>query len=388
MQSTTSTAVAEPPLLADLVQDLAALTDQRKPRGLRYPLTPLLVLLVLAKVCGANHPLEIARWVQYRHAWLTEALGLRWKRMPHPATFRRLLQSAISVPHLEEIAGHYLAALGDHGGGLLNLDGKTLRGTRAPGETQGLQLLALQQATENRVVEQTALSQQENKKENEISAAKRLLKKADLAGQIVSGDAIFAQRQLSRQVVNQGGDYLWKVKENQKNLLRQLAQWLPPAAGASAQIDSARSLEKGHGRIEERILYSSSRLADQLDWPFVSQVFALRSDRFDCRTKHRSLTTHYGITSLPPMEADAERLLALMRGHWAIENGLHYRRDVTFQEDACRMKSRPAAEALAVCTNLALGLLRHAGWENVAEARRYYAAHPDEALRLIRASPP
>jgi predicted transposase YbfD/YdcC len=384
MQSTTPTAVAAPLPLAELAQHLATLTDQRKPRGLRYPLTPLLVLLVLARVCGANNPLEIARWVQYRHAWLTTAVGVTWPRMPHPATFRRLLQSAISVTELEDIAGQYLAALDQSEGGLLSLDGKILRGTLAPGETQGLHLLALQHATENRVVEQTALKQ----KENEISAAKRLLKKAKIAGHIVSGDAIFAQRELSRQVVQRGGDYLWKVKENQKKLLQQIASGVQTEAGASATVDCARSLEKGHGRIEERTLFASSRCADQLDWPFVSQVFVLQSDRFECRSQRRSLTTHYGITSLPPMEADAERLLALTRGHWGIENGLHYRRDVTFKEDACRMKWRPAAEALAVCTNLAVGLIRHAGWENVAEARRYYDAHPEEALRLIMASPP
>ena len=76
------------------------------------------------------------------------------------------------------------------------------------------------------------------------------------------------------------------------------------------------------------------------------------------------------------MEADAERLPELARAHWAIENGLHYRRDVTFKEDSCRMQSHTAAEALAVCNNLALGLIRHAGWNNVAEARRFYDAHP------------
>lgn len=83
------------------------------------------------------------------------------------------------------------------------------------------------------------------------------------------------------------------------------------------------------------------------------------------------------------MEADAERLLALVRGHWAIENGLHYRRDMTFKEDACRMKPHSAAEALTICNNLAVGLIRHAGWENPAEARSYYDAHPAQALRLI-----
>lgn len=87
------------------------------------------------------------------------------------------------------------------------------------------------------------------------------------------------------------------------------------------------------------------------------------------------------------MEADAQRLLELVRAHWGIENGLHYRRDVTFQEDACRMKSHRAAEDLAGCNNLAVGLIRQAGWGNVAEARRYYDAYPAQALRLITKPP-
>ena len=87
------------------------------------------------------------------------------------------------------------------------------------------------------------------------------------------------------------------------------------------------------------------------------------------------------------MEADATQLLKMTRGHWGIENGLHYRRDVTFKEDSCRMKSHRAAEALAVCNNLALGLIRHAGWDNVAEARRFYAANIEQALQLILSPP-
>ena len=383
MQFITSPAMAEPHLIKALAQQLASLTDQRKPRGLRYALTPLLVLIVLARLCGANNPLETAQWVQYRSAWLTAALGVQWKRMPHHSTFRRVLQAAISAPQLERIAGEYLAALDQSGDGRLNLDGKTMRGTLAPGERQGLQLVALQHSKENRVVEQTALSQTEN----ELSAAKRLLEKADLAGKIVSGDALFAQRELSRQVVEQGGDYLWKVKENQAKLRQQIACYFQTEGHISRSVERARSLDKGHGRIEERVLFSSSRCADKLDWPFVSQVFILHSDRLDCRTQRRSLKIHYGVTSLPPMVADAERLLELMRGHWAIENGLHYRRDVTFKEDACRMKSHQAAETLAVCNNLAIGLIRHAGWDNVAEARRYYSAYPAQALRLIMPSP-
>ena len=379
MQSSTSPAVEGQDLVQSLAQHFAALADRRKPRGLRYALKPLLVLLVLARLCGANNPQETAQWVEYRAAWLKQALGVRWKRMPHHSTFRRVLQAGISLPELERIAGQYLRTLGTGGGEVLNMDGKILRGTIARRARQGVHLLALQQPSENTVAAQTALSVGEN----EISAAKRLLKGADLRGKIVSGDAIFAQRGLSRQVVNQGGDYLWKVKENQAQLQEQIASFFRTEADRAKDVDSASSLDKGHGRIEERLLLSSSRCADRLEWPFIAQVFTIRSDRLECRTRSRSLRTHYGITSLGPMEAGATRLLELARSHWGIENGLHYRRDVTFKEDACRMKSHRAAEASAVCNNLAVGLIRHAGWDNVAEARRYYDAYPGQALRLI-----
>ena len=182
----------------------------------------------------------------------------------------------------------------------------------------------------------------------------------------------FAQKELSRQVVHRGGDYLWKVKENQAGLRSRLETLFREQSATVKDLERAHSLEKGHGRIEERTLFSSSRLADQVEWPYLSQVFVLCSERCDTRTRRSSLKLHYGITSLAPMEADAQRLLELTRSHWAIENGLHYRRDVTFKEDSCRMKSHTAAEALAVCNNLAVGLIRHAGWDNVAEARRYY----------------
>jgi len=379
MQSTTKQELKAPAALQSLAAHLAHIPDQRKPRGLRYPLTPLLVLIVLAKVCGANNPQEIAQWVEYRAAWLTQALKLDWQRMPHHSTYRRVMQSAIDLPHLELEAGCYLAALEQEETELLNMDGKSLRGTIPKRQTQGLRLLAVQQADQNAVVAQTPLASAEN----EISAAKRLLEKTDLQGKILTGDAIFAQRELSRQVVHKGGDYLWKVKENQAGLRAQLELLFQEQSATITDLETARSLEKGHGRIEERVLLTSSRLADQVEWPYLGQVFVLRRERYDTQTGRSSRKRHYGITSLGPMEADAERLLALTRAHWGIENGLHYRRDVTFKEDSCRMKSHRAAEALAVCNNLALGLIRHAGWDNVAEARRYYDAYPAQALQLI-----
>ena len=91
----------------------------------------------------------------------------------------------------------------------------------------------------------------------------------------------------------------------------------------------------------------------------------------------------YGITSLNRAEADAARLLSISRAHWGIENGLHYVRDVTFKEDATRMKSGTAAQVLAILNNLALGLIRRSGFDNAAEARRWFEARPKAALDLV-----
>lgn len=104
---------------------------------MRYPLTPLLVLIVPAKVCGANNPQEVARWVEYRAAWLKQALRLKWRRMPHHSTYRRVTHSAVDLPQLEVQAGPYLTTPGHDGAQLLNIDGKCVRGTTPKGQAQG-----------------------------------------------------------------------------------------------------------------------------------------------------------------------------------------------------------------------------------------------------------
>ena len=137
---------------------------------------------------------------------------------------------------------------------LLNLDGKALRGTIPAGEKQGWRLLAVHEAEVNLGLAQTAV----RKGENEISAAKRLLKEADLRGTIVSGDAILTQKELSRQVVGKGGDYLWRVKLNQEKLYRQIADFFCRTKGGR-DGDEFEAWDKGHGRIERRSL--SNRFA-------------------------------------------------------------------------------------------------------------------------------
>lgn len=154
---------------------------------------------------------------------------------------------------------------------------------------------------------------------------------------------------------------------------------------ALAKRQTAQSTNKGHGRIEHRHLSSTTELNDYLDWPGVQQVFLLHRRRtMQGRT---SVEKVYGITSLSQEEAPAEELLDLVRGHWCIENSLHWVRDVTFGEDACRVRTGQAPRFLATCRNLAIGLLNRVGCTNKAAALRRYAAKPHEALELIRGIP-
>jgi predicted transposase YbfD/YdcC len=139
--------------------------------------------------------------------------------------------------------------------------------------------------------------------------------------------------------------------------------------------------DKGHGRLEIRTLESTTVLNDYLDWPGVSQVFRLKRVR-----KIKGVETTevvYGITSLSREKADAEALLGYVRSHWGIENRLHHVRDVTFGEDACRVRSGSAPQILAAIRNLTIPLLRKIQPKNIAAAIRCLAAKPRQAVKLV-----
>lgn len=165
------------------------------------------------------------------------------------------------------------------------------------------------------------------------------------------------------------------------------------AQGGAWSVVSER--DRGHGRREWRILWlladpalnasAGSAGAVGTAWPHLQQVFRLERHR----TRRQggipttSVEVTFGITSLPPVRADAPALLHLQRGHWGIENRLHWRRDVTFDEDRCQVRSGAAPQVMAACRNLAIGLLHRAGAENIAAAMRTNAARPRDAVALI-----
>lgn len=150
---------------------------------------------------------------------------------------------------------------------------------------------------------------------------------------------------------------------------------------AEAERQHARSFDKGHGRIERRRITSTTALKGYSDWPGLEQAFELERQR----TVHGQTTTEiaYGITSLPRELADARALLSLCRSHWGIENNLFRTRDMTFGEDACRVRRGTAPQILAALRNVAIRLLHAAGASNKAAALRRNAAQPYRALALI-----
>jgi predicted transposase YbfD/YdcC len=144
---------------------------------------------------------------------------------------------------------------------------------------------------------------------------------------------------------------------------------------------SAQTTDKGHGRLEKRRITVSSLLANYSLWPGLFQAFQIERTRIDAlgQVQH---DVHYGITSLSPASASPKRLLQLVREHWGIENGLHYRRDRTFDEDRSQLRRGCAPHLLAFLNNTALGLLARHGEHNVPQAQRTFSYHFDRALAL------
>jgi predicted transposase YbfD/YdcC len=360
-----------------LASIFAEMTDQRKPKGVRYQFQALLILLSLAKLCFQDTASEITEWVSHRSHLFKEKLDLDWKRMPSQSTWQRLLGQNIEASEFDAKVGEYFQSLSSEQRQLYNLDGKVVCSTIDKETQKQLHLLALQESEENLVIEQTALEAGEN----EISAGHRLLEKVDLENKIISGDAIFAQQELSRTVIKKGGEYLWKLRANQGTIYKMAVEHFKQRE--DKYLGRASSLEKGDGRIDEREILTSFRIAGSLEFPYLEQVFRISRRSEEVKTGKVSEQTIYGITSLLVEEYCAADLLALTRKHWSIENGLHYRRDVTFKEDAVRQTDSNGGRVQAVLNNLTIGILRKLGWANIAKARRYFNARIDEALNLI-----
>jgi predicted transposase YbfD/YdcC len=372
-------------------------------------------LLALAAILS-NHlsELAIAEWGAGQSAEVKKALGFEKGVTPHQTTIQRLFRR-VSVEEMESaFRGIFLPLVNsetqERGACAVSIDGKAQRGRLKFEAEQGYPVHAVSLVEHQRGIvltqghvekadveangkpggDRVPEEPEEKKQKSELAVASRLLHQIDWKGKVLTGDALYCQRSLGATLCQAGGDYLFLVKGNQPQLLedvRLLFASLAPAKRAGEGVlrlpeqQAQTAEEKAHGRVEMRSIRVSCELKGYSDWPGLEQVFEIRR----CWQSKGVLkeAIRYGVTSLPARLAIPERLLTLKRGHWIIENGLHYVKDVTMGEDKSTIHLGNGPKIMAALRNTALSLLRHAGYSTIAARMRYHSTHPQAALEVL-----
>jgi predicted transposase YbfD/YdcC len=223
-------------------------------------------------------------------------------------------------------------------------------------------------------------------KTNEIPQARKLLPTLPIGGRVCTFDALHSHRQLWNLLRSKQAYPLFVIKGNEPILQENLATYF---ADPHAHCQQAETLDRHRGRIEHRVIRVSQELCAylQTDWPGITHVAQLTRTRTE--KGETTVEVVFLIAILPPQANEPSSLLALCRGHWAIENSLHYVRDVTFVEDRSRIRTGHAPQVLATCRNLAITLIHRSGSSHIAAARRSFSYHPRRAFHLLfaKASP-
>src|SRR6266849_6738815 len=333
-------------------------------------------------LCGYRSESAIAAWGRNDGARMAHALGFT-HATPCAATLHTIFRH-VNRDECEAYVGAWADRVVEHlpttaetPAAAVALDGKTLRGSTKPG-APGMHLLSALAHHVGVTLAQHAVDD----KTNEITAVETLLCQLVLEGRIVTMDALLTQRHVAQTIVDKGGDYVMIVKDNQPQLRAdiELVFALPPTGDRQ---ETARTVDIGHGRIEQRNITTSEALVGYSDWPGLAQVFELGRYVITQKTTEERVEVVYGVTSLSPERGTPERLLELVRGHWQIENKSHWVRDVTFDEDRSQVRCGNIPQVMAALRNTTIGLLREAGYSNIAAACRRFAAQPDLALTLI-----
>lgn len=340
-----------------LFDSLQQISDPRVERTKRHLLVDILTITICAVICGAESWEEIAEFGRSKREWFARFLELPNGIASHD-TFRRVFL----LLKAEEFERRFLEwvrlAVKLPKAAVVNLDGKELRGTHKRGSKEGLRLVSAWAAEAAMVLGQVKTAE----KSNEITAIPELLRVLEFSGLIVTIDALGCQTEIAAQIREQEADYVLSLKGNQGNLHREITdyfQWAEKTAWKEIKVNRAHSLEKGHGRIEERRIVVTEDikwLAEMGEkWSGLRSIAMVESKREIIGSGVTTIEKRYFISSLP---ADGKQMLRAVRGHWAIENQLHWSLDVSFHEDACRTRSGEAAENLAIVRHIGLNLLK------------------------------
>ena len=359
-----------------MADHFAHMTDPRVERSQRHKLIDIITIAICAVICGADTWVDIESYGRAKLEWLKQFLELP-NGIPSHDTFARVF-AQLDPEQFQESFLNWIKSISNiMKGELVAIDGKTLRHSYDSSKAQSAIHMVSAWATQNRLV----LGQVKvDDKSNEITAIPELLKVLSLNGCIVTIDAMGCQREIVKQIIEGGGDYVITLKKNQGGLYERVEALFKEALTKRYQgfiFSSTRVSEQGHGREETRYCMMLSDIKNQIDpegkWQALVSIG--RQDAMRVVKGKPTIETRYFISSLPN---NAEVLANSIRQHWGVENSLHWILDVAFREDDSRIRKDNAPQNFAVLRHIAGNLLQQdksvktgiknkrlrAGWDN------------------------
>jgi predicted transposase YbfD/YdcC len=430
--------------LTALYEALKQVKDGRKKRGCRYSLALLLALLLLARLAGETELRAAAQWIKLRKGWIIEQLQLTRASVPCAGTYAYALDKIDAQELLEVVAGcltRWEAAqrcenepsrLAEQAGQQekqhVAVDGKTMRGTLGhESATQpSVHVLSVYEVRTGLVLAQRSVAE----KENEITAVKELLTPVYVKDRVWTADAMHTQKTACQRIEQLGGKYLFFFKDNHPTAHEDLALFFQDPDADQSTWGVFSQTDKGHGRRTTRTVRTTTEMNDWFagEWSGMAQSFQVirtvkrkrrkvieqaeagqqlpsgeqgtqgqqqapvkRTSKAKPTKKAKqvifveetSQQVVYGFSNLTPAEASPEAIATFLRNHWAIENRLHWRRDVTLREDHSQVRNDGKPQVLAALNNIVLSLMDWLGVPNVPDQMRIFAAFPKLALALL-----
>jgi len=339
-----------------LFEKVEEIKDPRIERKKLHLLKDILVIAVCATICGADNWEEIAEFGVSKREWFATFLELE-NGIPSHDTFRRVFILLDNIELKSLFVEWISSAVSLSKGTLVNIDGKNLCGSKEPVKgKKALNVVSAWASSASVVLGQVRCQE----KSNEITAIPELLKILDLQGCIVTIDAVGCQTEIVEEIVEKGADYVISLKGNQGNLhqaIKNYLDWAERIKFKDILYDYCETLEKDHGRIETRRCWVTEEiqwLEQKKDWKNLKSVVMVEAIR-EVMGGKKTVERRYFISSL---EANAESALKAVRGHWAIENELHWCLDIGFREDNCRVREAQSAENLATLRHIGINLLK------------------------------
>jgi predicted transposase YbfD/YdcC len=339
-----------------ILRAFAQLKDPRMNRTKKHSLGDILAIAIAAIICGADGWTQVAEFGRCKRKWFVTFLDLP-NGIPSHDTFGRVF-AALNPAAFEECFQKWITGLATASAGrLIAIDGKAIRRSLDTANGQAaIHLVSAWGAANHLVLGQVAT----DAKSNEITAIPELLKLLDLTGAVVTIDAAGCQKKIAADIVDHGGHYLLQLKGNQGSLHQETVELFDQCLTDDCHgitYRTAATVNKGHGRIEERHIWATSEVnwfAEKGKWKNLRSLIRVRAKR--TVGAHTSTEDRYYITDLPA--TDAGGLLAYIRQHWGVENNLHWSLDISFREDERRIRQGHAAENFSRLARIALNLLK------------------------------